>query len=424
MHRSSRRRMVLGLLGLSLLESACWTPHVPQSPHASPSLAPLGRVEASSNLGATEGQLIVGLKPGHDIDELPTLRGEKPSVTGALDFSIQLRMLKLPAGVSADMAISSYRQHPAVALLSSNERLHSVVEPSVNSYGLMAGWVPNDPQFPRQWALADGMTNARSLWRRNLSARNILVAVIDTGVDDTHPDLTGRILRGYNFRDGNADTMDRDGHGTHVAGIIAAQGNNGVGIAGVAWDAKILAVKVMDGKGGTNFAAISGIKYAVDHGAKVLNLSFTKPSPERNPLFDLAVQYALDHNVLVVAAAGNQHGAVSAPGNSPGALTVSALEDHQSGTLASYSNYGPEVFMTAPGTAILSTFPRGTYQSLSGTSMAAPMVSAAAAILLAEHPDWSIAQLKMALQQATDPLGTAPRTDSFGYGRLNLSKLP
>ena len=346
-------------------------------------------------------------------------------MTGSLAFRIVLKMLQLPAGVSVDTAIAAYRQNPAVALLAPNAPIKATsLSTSPTALGMLGGWIPDDPLFPDQWALQDGVTNVLSLWRRDLSAKNVLIAVVDTGIDYTHPDLAGRVEPGYNFVDGNTDVMDRDGHGTHVAGIIAAAGNNGIGVAGIAWDAKLLAVKVMNRTGGSNFAAISGIKYAVDHGAKVINLSFTKPTPGRNPLFDLAVQYATAHGVLVVAAAGNEHGAVCAPANCPGALAIAALGDQTVDTLAPYSNFGPQIFMAAPGTDILSTYPGDQYRSLSGTSMAAPMVSAAAALLMDEHPDWNLSEIEHGLEEAADPVGTATRSDQYGYGCLDFAKLP
>lgn len=373
---------------------------------------------------AEDGQLIVGLKPGYEMDALPALGSARPEVLGALDFSIPLRMLRLPSGVSVDEAIRVYQAHPAVALIAPNRSLEAIPRPTALAFDPFGGLTPNDPYFNSEWGFGDGVTNARALWRRGIDASKVTVAVIDTGIDYNHPDLQGRVTIGYNFKDGNKDVMDRDGHGTHVAGLIGATGNNGIGVAGVAWDVQLLAIKVMDRAGGTDFGAAAGIKYAVDAGAKVLNLSFSSDSTKRNPIFDLAVNYAQDRGATVIAAAGNRGGPVSSPGNSPGVLAVSATSKRGIERLAPFSNYGSEVFLAAPGEGIFSTHLGGGYKSLSGTSMAAPVVAGAAAVMYATHPGWSASQIQAGLAQAVDPLGTRGKTDQFGHGRIDLSKLP
>lgn len=420
-----RAQLAWHLAILALLASAC-TPHGAglTEPVPDPLKGRMIPIGLKAGVKASDGQLIVGLRPGYTPDQLPTFQGESAQVLGELDFAIPLRMLRLPEGVSVEEAIATLKDHPAVTLIAPNRNLSRAPVPAAVPYSLRGALRPNDPFFPSQWAFSDGITNARVLWQRGVNASGVMVAVIDTGVDHTHPELRGRVLAGYNFKDGDTDVMDRDGHGTHVAGLIAASGNNGQGIAGVSWSAKILAVKVMDSVGGTDFGAIAGIKYAVDAGARILNLSFSSDSSQRNPLFDLAVQYALDKGALVVAAAGNKGGPVSAPGNCPGALTVSATSNRGLETLAPFSNHGPEVFIAAPGDNVLSTVPGGAYKSMSGTSMATPIVAGAAAVLLAEHPDWTPEQIKAALGKAVDPLGNKGRTNQFGHGRIDLSLLP
>lgn len=417
-------------VALALAHAGCSFTGLPPWP-PEPVLAPGGGIETGLLPGvkASDGQLIVGLHAGHDVSELPAFGGQAVRVLGELRFSIPVLMLGLPAGVSVDLAIAELRTHPAVALIARNQLTTSVPKPtgfpapfSTPIPAINAG--PNDPMLGQQWGFDEAVTHPRSWWRRGIRGRGITVAVVDTGIDYTHPELYGRVLVGYNFKDGNTDVMDRDGHGTHVAGILGAAGNNGRGIAGVLWDVPLLAVKVMDGTGGTDFGAIAGIKYAVDAGAKVLNLSFSAPDGQRNPLFDLAIQYANDKGTLVFAATGNQGSAVSAPANSPGALAIAATSYRGGEARAGFSNYGKEVFASAPGDRILSTWPGGQYQVLSGTSMAAPMIAGAAAGLWAEHPDWSAAQVRSALLKALDALGPAGRNDLLGWGRIDFAKLP
>lgn len=366
---------------------------------------------------AEAGDLVIGLAPGTALRELPVLPGGPPRVLGSVDLGTTLHLVQLPAGTSLASALAHYRAVPGVVCLAPNGQLGAPVRPS-------AADAPSDPLYSSQWALGDQATRARALWARHVDTSGVTVAVLDTGIDATHPELMGRVLPGYNFLDGNQDTTDRDGHGTHVAGIIGARGGNRLGIAGVAWDVRLLPVKVMNGQGGSDIGAIAGIKYAVDAGARVLNLSFSGEGSERSLLFDLALDYVTRHGAVAVVAAGNQHRSLSPPANSPAAIAVSATAHRSYETLASFSNFGPGVFMAAPGDDILSTYPGNRYQALSGTSMAAPFVSGAVAVLLAEHPDWTPAQVREALATATDQLPPRDRVDYYGHGRLDLGKLP
>jgi subtilisin family serine protease len=423
--RKGRYRLAIAL-ALSCWGVGCaW---MGSSPPAKPPISardakgvPVGLVAGAK---ASDGQIIVGLNPGYTTDSLPGFRGQRAVVIGSLDFAMPIRMLRLPNGVSVDEAIAILKTSPAVGLIEANETLSTAPRPAVLIGQTSPIGGPNDPLFAEEWGFSDSSTQVRAIWKRHIDASRVVVAVIDTGIDYTHPDLSGRVLVGYNFKDGNDDIRDTDGHGTHVAGILGAAGNNGYGIAGVCWDCKLLAVKVMDGSGGTDFGAIAGIKYATDVGAKVINLSFTSDNPQRNPLFDLAIQYAVDHGALVVAAAGNQHGPVTAPANSPGVVAVSATSERNFEGLANFSNYGPQVYIAAPGENILSDYLNQGFRTLSGTSMAAPFISGAAAELLGEHPDWSLMQVETALAQSTDPLGMVGRNDQFGYGRIDFAKLP
>jgi subtilisin family serine protease len=269
----------------------------------------------------------------------------------------------------------------------------------------------------------------------------IVVAVVDTGVDYTHPDLGSglgpsyKVIGGYDFYNGDADPMDDNGHGTHVAGIVAA---NGV-ITGVAPDASILAYKVLgaDGSGSTS-KVISGIEAAMDPNgdgntsdhADIISLSLGGPAQDGDPLC-LAVREAVNAGVVVVVAAGNDGpslGTVASPGIAPEVITVGAVDSY--GSLASFSSRGPTSDLSlkpeicAPGVSIESTVPysNAVYSSvtghrpLSGTSMATPHVSGAAALLLQLHPDWSPQQVKSALLTSTSAM--AESVWEAGSGQL------
>lgn len=272
-----------------------------------------------------------------------------------------------------------------------------------------------DPLQDRQWGLTE--VDAAAAWRVTRGA-GAVVAVVDSGVDGSHPDLAGALVRGVNTRtdrgDYSAPTVDRDGHGTHVAGIIAARSANGQGVAGVAPKASIMPVKVLDADGsGWMGDVVEGIVWAADHGADVINMSLGGPDADFSAT---AVAYARAKGVVVVAAAGNESSsAPSYPAALPGVVSVTALE--RGGSVDSYSNYGATVDLAAPGTGIVSTVPGG-YAAMSGTSMASPQVAGVAALVASVAPR---AAIEAVLTRSADDQG-APGWDSrFGAGVVDAA---
>lgn len=229
--------------------------------------------------------------------------------------------------------------------------------------------IPNDLLFSQyQWNLPVIETNRG--WDLSKGSEDVIIAVIDTGVDLQHSDLDGQLVEGYNIVEKDKQPLDDVGHGTHVAGIIGALVNNGEGVAGVSWYNKIMPVKALDGSGsGTTYAVAEGIIWATDHGAKVINMSLGNYADSQF-LHD-AVKYAYDRDVVLVAASGNDN--TERPGYPaayPEVLAVAATDSNQK--RAEYSNYGDYIDVAAPGTNIASTFPGNQYAALSGTSMASP----------------------------------------------------
>jgi major intracellular serine protease len=229
------------------------------------------------------------------------------------------------------------------------------------------------------------MINVQSQWDKGLEGEGVVVAVIDTGVDYYHPDLMGRILGGKDFT-GKGDYMDGNGHGTHVAGTIAAS-NTGTGIIGVAPKAKILALKALDDNGeGYMDWTVQAIRYAITQDVDVINMSLGGP---HTLSLRRAVQEAVNAGIIVVAAAGNegdgndQTEELSYPGAYPEVIQVGAVG--YNGALAYFSNTNKEVDILAPGEDILSTYPGGKYARLDGTSMATPHVAGAAALLKSKN---------------------------------------
>lgn len=277
----------------------------------------------------------------------------------------------------------------------------------------------DDPLLGSQWHLAT--IHAGEAWTRTLGDPGVVIAVVDTGVDYNHPDLAGRVLLGPDLADGDADPMDVYGHGTHVAGIAAATADNALGGAGVCPGCTVMAVKVFsDGSGSTSdFLVAQGIVWAVDHGADVVNLSLGGPGS--SAVSQSAVDYAWNHGVVVVAAAGNGGNSTpSYPAAYPNSIAVSATTPLD--TLASFSTFGSWVDVSAPGTSILSTVPGNGYASWSGTSMATPVVAGAAGLAFSQ-PGSDAAAVRAELEAGVVDLGAPGRDDSFGYGRIDLARV-
>ena len=284
---------------------------------------------------------------------------------------------------------------------------------------------PNDSHYSYQWGLPQ--VNAPAAWGQSTGA-GVTIAVVDTGVDLNHPDLAGKIVSGWDFVNGNSTPQDDHGHGTHVAGIAAATTNNSLGVAGLGWDAKVMPVKVLDSEGsGYDSDVAEGITWAVNHGARVINLSLSGEGWSQT-LQD-ATDYAFSHGALVVAAAGNcgdptnypcvNYNPVIYPAANPNVLAVGATTS--SDIRASFSEYGYFVDVTAPGYSIYSTVWNDTYTSMSGTSMASPLVAGLASLVWARKPTLSNAQVANVIMSTAHDLGPSGRDDQYGYGRVDAA---
>lgn len=284
---------------------------------------------------------------------------------------------------------------------------------------------PNDTYWSRQWG--PEAIDARGGWAITRGRPEIVVAVLDTGVDLAHPDLKGRLIPGTDLGSGDATPADPIGHGTHVAGIVAATAGNAAGVAGTAPRVVVMPVKVMNDSGQIwDVTVAEAITWAVARGARVVNLSLggTRASLPVNA----AIDSARAKGVVVVAAAGNSiaGGPVSQPAAHPPAIAVAALRDlgtahGDPGTPARYaraafSNYGPEVDLAAPGESILSTWRGGGYLTVSGTSMATPFVAGVAALLLSRDPSLTPDEVEAALVSTAIDLGPAGFDDETGWG--------
>jgi thermitase len=278
---------------------------------------------------------------------------------------------------------------------------------------------PNDPLYApssgRGWHLAKiGAPNA---WDTTLGSNRVIVAVLDTGVDGTHPDLAPNLVPGWNIYNNNADTSDVHGHGTAVAGTVAAVINNGIGIASVAGGCRIMPIRISDPNGYASYTTIAnGLIWAADHGARIANVSYRCSN---SSTVATAAQYFQSKNGVVAVAAGNES-TFDATADNPYVLTVSATDSSDS--LTSWSNTGNNIDLAAPGSGIYTTIRGGTYGSKSGTSFSAPVVAGVAALVISVNPNLTGGQVQDVLKRSADDLGAASWDPQYGWGRVNAAR--
>jgi hypothetical protein len=320
----------------------------------------------------------------------------------------------------------------------------SVLEGDWNDPGCNSGTVRlervgvnvNDPRFNEQW----GLTSIQALdaWSITQGVNTTTIAVLDSGVELNHPDLDQKVNReqDYDFYNNDTDTSDDNGHGTHVAGIAAAETNNGTGIAGVCPQCAILPVKVFGSTGQGSRGVADAIRYATDQGADIINMSFggSVCLPEQAE----AINYAYDQGVVLISSSGNTvddsnsstcpvlvsfnriNFDVGYPARFERVIAVGASTPED--TRAPFSHYDSTLDIVAPGVDILSTYPTGDYKRLPGTSMASPMVAGVAGLMLSRNAALSPAEVAAILQVSADDIGSPGFDEETGWGRLNAQR--
>jgi subtilisin family serine protease/subtilisin-like proprotein convertase family protein/uncharacterized protein (DUF2141 family) len=384
-------------------------------------------------------QIIIKLKPGISASSINSLQQSMNASVIGTTKTLGLHLLQLNGERTVEQTIANFASDSRIAYIEPNYRV------SINT-------TPNDPDFNQLWGLKnsgqtggtpDADIDAPEAWDIQTGG-NVVVGVIDTGVDYTHQDLANNIwtnpgeiagdgidndsngyvddIHGYDFVNNDPDPMDDHFHGTHVAGTIAAEGNNGTGVAGVNWKAQIMPLKFLDAYGsGDTFGAIQALEYATMMGAKLTSNSWGGGGYSQ-ALYD-AIAAAGDAGQLFVAAAGNSSLDNDTYPDYPSSYDLDniiavAATDHND-QLASFSSYGAaSVDLGAPGVDIYSTFPGNSYATLSGTSMATPHVSGVAALLWAQNPDMTVSQVKNRILASADPI-PALEGHTVSGGRLN-----
>jgi RHS repeat-associated protein len=390
---------------------------------ASPAAAP-----AQNSRRARAGEVIIRFREGvSDAEATEFLRGKGARRGRKLRGASRIERVELPAGQEPAAAVAELQQNPAVELVEPNYLL--------TKDAVQTGEVtPDDPRFAEQWALKNtgqsggavaADVHAPTAWQQTTGALRTVVAVIDGGIDFTHPDLQNNAwvnpreraannrdddrdgfvddLNGWDWITDSAAVHDGQGHGTAVAGIIAAEGNNGIGMTGVMWQASLMSLRVLDETGtGDVASAVEAIDYAVAHGAHVINCSWGMD--EQSFILRDAIARAAQHDVVVVASAGNkgrdldQQPYYPASFNLSNVVAVAASDNFDQ--LAAWSSFGAKtVAVAAPGADILTTQPGGSYTTVSGTSAATPLVAGIAGLVKTLRPALNAAEVRAVIME-------------------------
>jgi subtilisin family serine protease len=339
--------------------------------------------------------------------EARTSKGVVDAVLGRA--KVDLESVMTQTGVHV-VRVSPSRRAAALAILESSPRVE-YAERDVRLRALDT--IPNDSEWAGQWG--PRRVSAPRAWDVTRGSENVVIAVLDTGVDFSHPDLTGAFVAGYDFVNDDPDAGDDHGHGTATAGVAAARTNNANGVAGACWTCSLMPVKVLGSDAyGDSSTVARGIVWAVDHGARVVNLSLG--GPETTQTLTDAVAYATARGALLVAAAGNDGtSAPYYPAASPAVIGVAAVDelDEPYG----WSNHGPWVHVAAPG-CNLAPLPAGVYGEYCGTSSAAPLVAGLAGLALSYAPGATSADLERAIERASEPTAMDVR-----HGRVDAAAM-
>jgi subtilisin family serine protease len=427
---------------------------VPAEEKRRPQTAEEIAIAETRSLGRPE--VLVKFKSGVSLDSIEEL-------TERLNDRIEDRIENAPGWTAIDdlddaNAATTVQQYLALPEVEYAEENYEIQIPDSFDSSLVPV-LPHDPQFGEQWALANSGQrggkegadiSATLAWATTTGSEELVVAVLDSGVDYNHEDLRPNMWtrpasmeayqdaelgsvddeRGFNALDNASDPMDENGHGTHCAGIIGAEGENNIGIAGVNWKVRIMPLKFMNAGGfGTTKDAIEAINYVIARkkdGVNVRIISASWGSTQKSRALEEVIRKAYESDILFVAAAGNasvnndRSPHYPSSYNVPNVVSVAAL--NRNDELATFSNFGVKsVAVAAPGVDILSTWLGNSYEEKSGTSMATPVVSGVAALILSENPRMSVDDLRKKILASADPI-VALKGKTLTGGRINAAK--
>lgn len=337
---------------------------------------------------------------------------------GHIQRSENIQLVESLNTINPDLSFELLKNNPNVEFIESDSivSISQSAPPNppiypINDQLMKFQYAHVNAQSQKGWALAQG---GRGL------GENTIIAIADTGIDGSHPDLKDKIIPGYSALLNKVENEDTHGHGTHCAGIAAATTNNSIGIAGLAPKAKLMPLRILNDNGLGTLAGVSaGITYAANHSASVISMSFG--SPIRSVAIENAMNYALSKNTTLVASMGNTgNGTIMYPAAYPGVMAVGATDI--SDKRAAFSEYGPHISVMAPGVNIVSTIPINKYIAWNGTSMSTPAVAGVVALVKSVLPNLTPTQVKYLIEKGSDDLGTKGFDTFYGHGRINVYK--
>lgn len=350
----------------------------------------------STQQGFAKDEVLIKFKNKNSIQAKSILNSSTSKLVST-NAQLDVNLVKL-SGISVEDMIRKYKNNPSVEYIEPNYYAHITMVPN-DPFFESKQWGPQKIKVPEAWDVTQGSASTK-------------IAIVDTGVDDKHPDLAGKVVNGYDFVDNDKVANDGNGHGTHCAGIAAASTNNNIGIAGVAPNATILAVRVLNSQGSGSYDQVAkGITFAADNGAQVISLSLGGSGGSET--LKKAVDYAWGKGAVIVAAAGNS-GSTSPIYPAYYDKVISVASTTKDDVKSSFSTYGKWVSVAAPGSDIYSAY-KGDYKSLNGTSMAAPHVAGLAGLLSSQNKD--NVKIREAIEKSADKInGTG---NSWKFGRVN-----